>query len=134
MSKESSDVIIKTMTIDKNHDEVYDFFINIKNWEKGGALKNIHKVDTQDLWEVDTPIGKARIKLKPNRQFGILDHDFIDSKGHSWTVFCRVIKNEDRATISWTFIRPEALSKEEFESQLLNFEMEMQGWKKALQN
>jgi hypothetical protein len=35
-----------------------------------------------------------------------------------------VIKNEDRATISWTFIRPEALSKEEFESQLLNFEME----------
>jgi hypothetical protein len=27
----------------------------------------------------------------------------------------------------------QALSKEEFESQLLNFEMEMQGWKKALQ-
>jgi hypothetical protein len=75
----------------------------------------------------------ARIKLKPNRQFGILDHDFIDSKGHNWTVFCRAIKNEDRATISWTFIRPEALSKEEFESQLLNFEMEMQGWKKTLQ-
>jgi hypothetical protein len=71
MSKESSDVIIKTMTIDKNHDEVYDFFINIINWEKGGALKNIHKVDTQDLWEVYTPIGKARIKLKPNRQFGM---------------------------------------------------------------
>ena len=39
MSKESRDVIIKTMTIDKNYDEVYNFFINIKNWEKGGALR-----------------------------------------------------------------------------------------------
>lgn len=99
MSKESREVVIKTMTIDKNFDEVYNFFINVKNWEKGGALKNIRKVETQDLWEVDTPIGKARIKLKPNKQFGILDHDFIGSGGDSWTVYCRVIKNGERATV-----------------------------------
>lgn len=136
MSKQSREVIIKTITIDKNYDEVYNFFINIniKNWEKGGALKNIHKLETQDLWEVDTPIGKARIKLKPNKQFGILDHDFIGSGGDSWTVYCRVIKNAEGATVSWTFIRPEVLSKEEFESQLLNFEIEMQGWKKELED
>jgi hypothetical protein len=73
MSKQSREVIIKTITIDKNYDEVYNFFINVKNWEKGGALKNILKVETQDSWEVDTPIGNARIKLKPNKQFGILD-------------------------------------------------------------
>ena len=100
MSKESREAIIKTMTIDKNFDEVYNFFINVKNWEKGGALKNINKVETQDLWEVDTPIGKAQIKVKPNKQFGILDHDFIGSGGDSWTVYCRVIKNEEHAIVS----------------------------------
>lgn len=86
------------------------------------------------MWEVDTPIGKARIKLKPNKQFGILDHGFIGSGGDSWTVYCRLIKNAEDATVSWTFIRPEVLSKEEFERQLLNFEIEMQGWKKALED
>ena len=75
MSKQSREVIIKTITIDKNYDEVYNFFINIKNWEKGGSLKNIRRLEVADLWEVDTPLGKARIKLKPNMQFGILDRD-----------------------------------------------------------
>ncbi len=134
MSKELRDVIVKTMTVNKNFDDVYNFFINIKNWEKGGALKNIHKIEYQDLWEVDTPIGKARIKLKPNKQFGILDHDFIGSGGDSWSVFCRMIDSGGGSIISWIFIRPEALSKDEFESQLLNFEKEMQGWKKALED
>ena len=92
ISKQSREVIINTITIDKNYDQVYNFFINIKNWEKGGALKNIHKLESQDLWEVDTPTGKAQIKLKPNKQFGILDHDFIGSGGDSWTVYCRLIK------------------------------------------
>ena len=75
MSKQSREVIIKTITIDKNYDEVYNFFIDIKNWEKGGSLKNIRRLEVADLWEVDTPLGKARIKLKPNMQFGILDRD-----------------------------------------------------------
>jgi hypothetical protein len=65
MSKQSREVIIKTITIDKNYDEVYNFFINIKNWEKGGALKNIHKLETQDLWEVDTPMVKHESNLNP---------------------------------------------------------------------
>jgi hypothetical protein len=134
MSKDSQDVIVKTMTINKNLDEVYNFFINIENWEKGGALSNIRKNEYRDVWEVDTPVGKARIKLKANHEFGILDHEFIGSGGDNWVVFCRIIESGKDSVISWIFIKPAALSNDEFKNQLLNFDKEMQGWKKALED
>ena len=43
MSKEPRSVIVKTMVVDRNPIDVYVFFSNIKNWESGGALKNIKR-------------------------------------------------------------------------------------------
>ena len=36
-------VIVKTMTVDKGVDQVFDFFENIKNMEVGGAIKEVTK-------------------------------------------------------------------------------------------
>jgi hypothetical protein len=130
--KEPRSVIVKTLVADKKPDRVIEFFSNLKNWETGGALKNMKKVDAK-WWEVDTPLGKARIRLRHNKQAGILDHDFVGGGGE-WTVFCRVTPNERGSTTSWLFIRPDGMLQDQFESQLKNFDREIEGWKKAIES
>jgi len=36
-------VIVKTLVTTKDIKTVFEFFINVKNWESGGALKNVRK-------------------------------------------------------------------------------------------
>ena len=128
--KEPRSVIIKTMTVDRPFDAVFDFLANPKNWESGGALKNIR--EEGGWWHADSPVGPARFKIHPRKEIGILDHDFVAGQ-MQWTVFCRIVKNERGATASWTFIRPEIMTQDQFESQLLNFEKEIESWKKAIE-
>jgi hypothetical protein len=110
----------------------FDFFMNVKNWETGGALKNIRK-NNEDWWLCDSPFGEAKFRLRSNEQFGIIDNDFIGGGGE-WTVFSRVTPNESGSTVSWLFIRPEAMTQEQFEGQLQNFDNEIKGWQKALES
>jgi hypothetical protein len=120
--------LLRTMGIAQMEKEL------IKNFKL--AEKNSPNIETtQDYSEenVKQIVHEVLQELK-QKEFGILDHGFIGSGGDSWTVYCRLIKNAEDATVSRTFIRPEVLSKEEFERQLLNFEIEMQGWKKALED
>jgi hypothetical protein len=131
--KEPRSVIVKSMVIDKEPAQVFEFFSNLKNWESGGALKNSRKID-DEWWEADTPLGKAKIRIRPNREMGIFDHDFIGG-GREWTVYCRVTPNERGSTVSWLFIRPEGMTQEEFERQLgTNFDKEMESYKKAIES
>jgi len=131
MSKEPRSVIIKTMVTTKDIKDTFDFFTNLKNWESGGSLKNIQK-DKDDWWICNSPFGEAKIRLRSNEKFGILDHDFIGGGGE-WTVSCRVTPNESGSTVTWLFIRPEPMTQEQFEEQLKNFDNEIIGWKKALE-
>ena len=125
-------IIVKTMITTKDVKTTFNFFTNLKNWESGGALKNIRK-SNEDWWLCDSPFGEAKFRLRSNEQFGILDNDFIGSGGE-WTVFSRVIPNESGSTVSWLFIRPEAMTQEQFEGQLKNFDNEIKGWQKALES
>lgn len=130
MNEEPRKIITKTMTVIKNYKEVFDFFENVKNWETGGALRSISK-GNDGWWSFQTPSGNAKVKIHSNREFGILDHDFIGG-GITWNVHARIVPNGKGSTISWTFICPENMSEEEFEEQLKNFDMEIINWKKAL--
>ncbi|HXV66400.1 MAG TPA: hypothetical protein VD731_04145 [Nitrosopumilaceae archaeon] len=130
MNKEPREVIVKTMVVDCNPSTVFEFFINPKNWESGGSIKNVQKSDNGS-WNVETPLGPAKIKFHSNMELGIFDHDFKTGDAQ-WTVYCRVMPNERGSTVSFTFIRPEPMTFEQFEGQLKNFDKEMQGWKKLL--
>jgi len=132
MDKEPRSVIIKTMVTTKDTKVTFKFFTNLKNWESGGALKNIQK-DKYDWWICNSPFGEAKIRLRSNEKFGILDHDFIGGGGE-WTISCRVTPNESGSTITWLFIRPEPMTQKQFEEQLKNFDNEIIGWKKALES
>jgi len=127
----SRSVIVKTLVTTKNIKTVFEFFINVKNWESGGALKNMQKT-SDGFWLCDSSFGKVKIKLRSNEEFGILDHDFFVDGG-KWTVSCRVTPNESGSTVSWLFIKPESMTHNEFEEQLKNFDNEIIGWKKSLE-
>lgn len=131
--KEPRSVIVKTFIADKEPMKVLDFLLNVKNWEYGGIQRNISKAEG-DWWNTESSLGKARIRLRFSKEFGIFDHDYVAS-GREWTVYCRVTPNERGSTVSFQFVRPEAMQQQEFELQLgSSFETEMMNLKKAIES
>jgi hypothetical protein len=126
-------VIVKTLTTSKSVDEVFDFFANMKNMELGGAIQSMERID-DGWWIFDHSVsGRSRMKHTLSREFGIIDHVFIGG-GLEWKVFVRVVPNESGSTISWTFMRPDSLSDAQFENQLKMFDVEVDHWRRALEN
>ena len=126
--------IIKIMNANKNANEVFDFFANMKNMETGGAIKSIERSD-DGWWNFDHIVaGKSKIRYNTlSRELGILDHTFIGA-GLEWHIYVRVIPNQTGSTTTWIFIRPDGLTEEQFEEQLKGFDNEIAGWKKALES
>jgi hypothetical protein len=126
-------VIVKTMTVNRSHDTVFEFFKNIKNMESGGILTDITKGE-DGWWKFQTPAGEAKLKLaRIEQELGIIDHVFVGN-GLVWHVYVRIIPNQHGSTASWTFIRPDGLNDKQFEEQLAAFDIEIEGWKKALES
>jgi hypothetical protein len=126
-------VIVKTMTIEKNANEVFDFFNDMKSMEIGGAIKSLRKGE-DGWWTFEHNIaGKSKMKHIPVPQYGILDHVFIGG-GLKWNVFVRIIQNQCGSTTIWTFLRPDGLNDKQFEEQLKMFDIEINNWQKALEN
>jgi hypothetical protein len=126
-------VIVKTMTIEKNANEVFDFFNDMKSMEIGGAIKSLRKGE-DGWWTFEHKIaGKSKMKHISVPQYGILDHVFIGG-GLKWNVFVRIIQNQSGSTITWTFLRPDGLNDKQFEEQLKMFDIEINNWQEALEN
>lgn len=126
-------VIVKTLLVSRDPADVIEFFLDLKNWESGEAIRNAKKLE-DEWWQVDTPRGVAKIRIHPNKSLGLFDHEF-DGGGGWWTVFCRVTPNASGSTVSWTFVRPETMTQKEFEDQLgASFEKEMEGYRTALES
>ena len=124
-------VIVKTMTVNRGVDDVFNFFGNIKNMEIGGAIKSVTKGE-DDWWTFEHIVsGKSKIQSRTNKEFGILDHVFVGG-GIKWNVYVRVVPNQNGSTTTWTFIRPDGLSDEDFESQLKGYDSEIAGWTRVL--
>jgi hypothetical protein len=125
-------VIVKVLTVNKPVNQVFNFFSDVKNAEIGGAIKSVTK-GNDDWWEFDhTVAGKGRMKISPVSEFGILDHKFIGG-GLEWKVYIRVVPNNRGSTTTWTFMRPDGLTDEQFQEQLKGFDAEINNWKKYLE-
>jgi len=125
-------VVVKTMTVNRSVDDVFGFFEDPKSMEIGGAAKSVAKHDDGMRTFDHAVAGKARIKHAPIRDAGVLDHVFTGG-GHEWKVYVRMIPNYDGTTVIWTFVKPDGLSDEQFESQLRGFDPEITLWKQALE-
>jgi hypothetical protein len=131
--KNTKKIIVKTMTVENSVKQVFDFFLEGKNLELGGAIKSLIK-NEDSVWTFEHNIaGKSMMKNFFIPKYGILDHIFIGG-GLEWHVFIRVIPNGQGSTTTWTFIRPEGLNDNQFEEQLENFDIEITKWKKALED
>jgi hypothetical protein len=125
-------VIVKVLTVNKPVNQVFNFFSDVKNEEIGGAIKSVTK-GNDDWWEFDhTVAGKGRMKISPVSEFGILDHEFIGG-GLKWKVYVRVVPNNWGSTTTWTFMRPDGLTDEQFQEQLKGFDVEINNWKRYLE-
>jgi hypothetical protein len=124
-------VIVKVLTVNKPANQVFEFFSDVRNMEIGGAIKSVTKSD-DDWWEFDhTVAGKGKMKVTPVTNLGILDHEFVGA-GLEWKVYVRVVPNEEGSTTTWTFMRPDGLTDEQFQEQLKGFDEEVNNWQKYL--
>lgn len=80
-------VVIKTMTANRNVDDVFGFFSDPKSMEIGGAAKSVAR-GSDGWWTFDHVSGKAKMKHLPLRQAGVLDHVFVGA-GVEWHVLCQ---------------------------------------------
>ena len=127
-------VIVKTMSVSRSTNDVFEFFKNVKNMESGGILKDITKAEEDGWWKFNTPVGESKLKhSRVEQELGIIDHVFVGN-GLVWHVYVRIVPNQEGSTVSWTFIRPNGLDDKQFEEQLTAFETEIEGWKKALES
>jgi protein-tyrosine-phosphatase len=134
MSKrnELHQVIVKSLSTHKSVQETFDFFSNPKNMELGGAIHSMQK-NSDDWYTFDHIIaGKCKMKHTVNQEFKILDHVF-QGAGLEWNVYVRVLPNGNGSTITWTFIKPDGLSNEQFKEQLKSFDSEIEAWRRALE-
>lgn len=77
VNKTARKVIVKTMTVEKDANEVFDFFNDMKSMEIGGAIKSLRK-GQDDWWRFEHTIAaKSKMKHISVPQYGILDHVFI---------------------------------------------------------
>jgi hypothetical protein len=125
-------VIVKVMTVNKPADKVFDFFSDVKNMEIGGAIKSVAKGD-DNWWDFDHVVaGKVRMKVIPVHDSGILDHQFVGG-GLEWKIYVRVVPNEEGSTTTWTFMRLDGLTDNQFQEQIKVFDVEVNNWKKHLE-
>jgi hypothetical protein len=127
-------VIVKTMTVNRKTGVVHNFFENMKYMEMDGTIRSGSLRKGNDGWWTfyHNIAGESRMKHISDPKFGILDHVFIGG-GLEWHVFVRIISNGDGSTVTWTFIKPDGISRDQFEKQLANFDSEISNWKWALE-
>ena len=108
------DAIVKIMTCNRTPEDVFDFFQDVKNWESGGIITSVTKVDN-DRWTCSTPAGKGKIKCIPDKESLKLDHIFIVADV-TWNVYVRILANNKGSTTVWTFLKPDSLTQDNFKN------------------
>jgi hypothetical protein len=86
-----------------------------------------------DWWEMETPAGKARLRIRPNAALGTLGHDF-DAPDASWTVPAREVLNGSGSEFIITFFQPTSIAKEFFEEQVSLVDKELAQLKKLMES
>ncbi|ANP51516.1 hypothetical protein J2Z21_002649 [Streptomyces griseochromogenes] len=126
--------VTKTVSIDRPYAQVYAFLADPANWPKWAVvnIRSIEPTDDPDRWRMSTPLGPAELGLRPNAEFGILDHDYVDDTA-SWRVPARVVPNGDGAEFMITFYRPSTLTEAVFKEQTDLVDTELAALKKVLE-
>jgi hypothetical protein len=127
--------VTKTVRISCSVDAAFAFLSDLGNWPRWGVVnvKSTSRSSDPDWWDMITPHGSAKLRLRANAQFGILDHDFVDPQA-SWTVPARVVRNGDGAEFIITFFQPPAFTDSFFDEQIALVDLELAKLKEILES
>lgn len=126
--------ITKSISIDAPLDRVFAFVADASNWPQW-AIVNVKSVKPADdqWWDMETPAGMAKLRVRPNEELGILDHDFNASDA-SWTVPARVVPNGSGCEFMITFFQPPSFTREFFEEQAALVDKELAQLKSLMES
>ena len=72
------------------------------------------------------------MKFKRVYEYKILDHKFIGAS-LNWKIYVRVVPNEEGSSTTWTYMRPDGLTDEQFQERLKGVDVEINNWKRYLE-
>ena len=125
--------VTKCVSIEAAPDEVFAFLADASNWPRW-AIVNIKSVAKSDgeWWEMQTPGGTARLRIRPGAELGTLDHDFVAADAR-WTVPARVVPNGTGSLFMITFFQPPGFTDEFFDQQTSLVDEELAALKRVLE-
>jgi len=126
--------ITKSVSIDAPRDRVFAFLADAANWPQWAIVnvKSVKRADDQ-WWDMETPAGMAKLRIRPNVEFGILDHDF-NATDARWTVPARLVSNGSGCEFTITFFQPPAFTRQFFEEQISLVEKELTQLKSLMES
>lgn len=126
--------ITKTVAVEAPVSKVFGFLSDPANWPQW-AIVNVKSVKPGDgeWWNMETPVGRAKLRIRPDETSGTLDHDF-DAPDASWTVPARLVANGDGCEFIITFFQPPAFTKEFFEQQIALVDQELAKLKELMES
>lgn len=126
--------ITKIVSINAPVSKVFEFLSNPANWPLW-AIVNVKSIKPGESawWDMETPIGQAKLRIRPDATSGILDHDF-NTPDASWTVPARVVPNGDGSEFMITFFQPPDFSKDFFEQQISLVDRELAKLKELMES
>lgn len=127
--------VTKTVRINCSPKSAFDFLADLANWPRWAVVNVLSTSPTTDpdWWDMVTPHGKARLRLRADECRGVLDHDFVDPLA-SWTVPARVIANAAGAEFMITFFQPPSFTDEFFDQQVKLVDIELAKLKELLES
>jgi hypothetical protein len=113
---------------------VFRFLADLGNWPRWAIVNGLSTSRSKDpeWWDMVTPHGTARLRMRADARHGILDHDFDDPQAE-WTVYGRVIPNGGGAEYMLTFFQPPGFQDALFDEQIKRVDVELAKLKEILE-
>ncbi len=126
--------ITKTVRMACDPRAAFDFLADFGNWPLWAIVnvRSTRQTEDPDWWNMVTPRGTARLRMRADARHGILDHDFVDSQA-SWTVPARVVRNGDGTEFMLTFFQPRGFTDRFFDEQITLVDDELAKLKELLE-
>jgi len=106
---------------------VFDFLVDPLNWPRYAvhSVKSV-KPGKSGSWILETPRGEATLRLKANRELGVLDHEVVDDREGEHQIPARVVPISQGALFMITITRPLEMPEDTFAVRIRELDEELQ--------
>jgi hypothetical protein len=127
--------ITKSVRLACDPGKAFAYLADLSKWPEWAIVnvKSTRPSKDREWWDMVTPHGAARLRMRSDARYGILDHDFHDPQAE-WTVYARVIPNGTGAEFMMTFFQPATFTDDVFIKQIQWVDLELAKLKQILEN